>query len=206
MDMRTFTFLVDISISHPPSHADSTNSPDEVAPEATSSSTDTPPEQQEQSEPPLLAPPDESTEDTEDDVLPIGNDTEDGQEDQVDIGTIRLLTQSLADRMVRIILGRLTDADDDLDEQEADSRIRLRRVPPPGFSLADILRKSMTYHSEGQWSSSECAICLDKFAFYSRVFTTPCRHSFHPECIYEVVMHNMTSCPICRSSLADAHS
>jgi len=200
--MRTFTFLVDISISHPPpSHADSTDSPDEVAPETTSFSTDIPSEQPEQTED--VSPTIDAS--TEDDVLPTGNDAEDGQEDQVDIGTIRLLTQSLADRMVRIILGRLTDGDDDLDEEEADSRIRLRRVPPPGFSLSDILRKSMTYHSEGQWSSSECAICLDKFAFYSRVFTTPCRHSFHPECIYEVVMHNMTSCPICRSSLADAH-
>ena len=77
-----------------------------------------------------------------------------------------------------------------------------RGLPRPGFALRDLFRKSKTHHMpHAAHMDQDCAICLEPFALYSRVYHTRCQHVFHPECIYEVLMHDMTQCPTCRTSL-----
>lgn len=80
-----------------------------------------------------------------------------------------------------------------------------RRRPRPGFALRDLFRKSKTHHTpRAAHMSEDCAICLEPFALYSRVYHTRCQHVFHPECIFEVLMHDMTHCPVCRANLLRA--
>ena len=50
-----------------------------------------------------------------------------------------------------------------------------------------------------------CNICLEEIHFFNS-YTTPCRHSFHHECIYNWFVHNVRNhsnktCPVCRTNL-----
>jgi len=117
---------------------------------------------------------------------------DDPEHDDTDVDLLgRELMRVLADNMRRVRTERRNG--------------RRRRHPRPGFALRDLFRKSKTHHTPNAAHMTEdCAICLEPFALYSRVYHTRCQHVFHPECIFEVLMHDMTHCPVCRANLLRA--
>ena len=50
----------------------------------------------------------------------------------------------------------------------------------------------------------ECCICLDRlFKVDSEVSVTPCGHTFHKDCISNVIKGENKTCPICRQDLQE---
>ncbi|XP_073008481.1 RING-H2 finger protein ATL16-like [Typha latifolia] len=57
------------------------------------------------------------------------------------------------------------------------------------------------FTKEANFSSFECAICLNEFQEEERLRILPsCSHSFHTDCI-DIWLSNNTNCPICRQDI-----
>lgn len=50
-----------------------------------------------------------------------------------------------------------------------------------------------------------CGVCLTQFKKKEQGVILPCRHAFHPKCVYSWLLQHMT-CPLCRASMIESSS
>lgn len=120
---------------------------------------------------------------------------EEHQDDETVMSSVRAL--------LRRTISLLRREDELLEQQMVDTAIEDSLETYHGsLFVVDPDRKlgiPPTIKEEGQ--EETCQVCLDGMRVGDLVVALPCKHSFHPSCAEELVVHRHIACPLCRESI-----
>lgn len=121
-------------------------------------------------------------------------------------------TQSERERNAQLNIDQIQREIELLDHQDsdkiehyefADDESRITLYPN---LLKYIIKMSTKWQKTNELSTTECAVCLSRFANGKKVMELHCRpqiyHVFHQECIFDW-LSKTRSCPICRKDFAE---
>lgn len=85
--------------------------------------------------------------------------------------------------------------------RDIDQRRRRKRSRKRGMSGVVLPKKIPSIEC------GECSICMDEVPLGTEIYPIPCRHIFHPTCLYpwikrNRIKRNKLSCPNCREAVA----
>jgi len=86
---------------------------------------------------------------------------------------------------------------DAVSQQELQQMQDFKRIVPD----EELAKLQVVVFSELQTDEKSCSICLDEFLAESQLYTIPCKHLFHKECLTDWVAENY-KCPVCRGEIA----
>jgi hypothetical protein len=86
---------------------------------------------------------------------------------------------------------------DAVSQQELQQMQDFKRIVPD----EELAKLQVVAFSELQTDEKNCSICLDEFLAESQLYTIPCKHLFHKECLADWVAENY-KCPVCRGEIA----
>ena len=86
---------------------------------------------------------------------------------------------------------------DAVSQQELQQMQDFKRIIPD----EELAKLQVVAFSELQTDEKSCSICLDEFLAESQLYTIPCKHLFHKECLTDWVAENY-KCPVCRGEIA----
>jgi len=86
---------------------------------------------------------------------------------------------------------------DAVSQQELQQMQDFKRIVPD----EELAKLQVVAFSELQTDEKNCSICLDEFLAESQLYTIPCKHLFHKECLTDWVAENY-KCPVCRGEIA----
>jgi hypothetical protein len=89
------------------------------------------------------------------------------------------------------------DVGDAVSQQELQQMQDFKRVVPH----EELAKLQVVAFSELQTDEKSCSICLDEFVPESKLYTIPCKHLFHTDCLKDWVAENY-KCPVCRCEIA----
>jgi hypothetical protein len=86
---------------------------------------------------------------------------------------------------------------DAVSQQELQQMQDFKRIVPH----EELEKLQIVAFSELQTDEKSCSICLDEFVPESQLYTIPCKHLFHTDCLKDWVAENY-KCPVCRCEIA----
>jgi hypothetical protein len=86
---------------------------------------------------------------------------------------------------------------DAVSQQELQQMQDFKRIVPD----EELAKLQVVAFSDLQTDEKNCSICLDEFLAESQLYTIPCKHLFHKECLADWVAENY-KCPVCRGEIA----
>ena len=86
---------------------------------------------------------------------------------------------------------------DAVSQQELQQMQDFKRIVPE----EELAKLQVVAFSDLQTDEKNCSICLDEFLAESQLYTIPCKHLFHKECLTDWVAENY-KCPVCRGEIA----
>jgi hypothetical protein len=89
------------------------------------------------------------------------------------------------------------DIGDAVSQQELQQMQDFKRIVPH----EELAKLQVVAFSELQTDEKSCSICLDEFVPESQLYTIPCKHLFHTDCLKDWVAENY-KCPVCRCEIA----
>ena len=107
--------------------------------------------------------------------------------------------EAVAQRVLNImnVLIPPADAGDAVSQQELQQMQDFKRIVPD----EELAKLQVVAFSELQTDEKSCSICLDEFVPESQLYTIPCKHLFHTDCLKDWVAENY-KCPVCRCEIA----
>lgn len=86
---------------------------------------------------------------------------------------------------------------DAVSQEELQQMQDFKRIVPS----EELAKLQVVLFSELETDEKNCSICLDEFVSDSKLYTIPCKHLFHKDCLEDWVAENY-KCPVCRGEIA----
>jgi Ring finger domain len=102
--------------------------------------------------------------------------------------------------IMNVLIPQAAQADavgDAVSQQELQQMQDFKRIVPD----EELAKLQVVAFSDLQTDEKNCSICLDEFLAESQLYTIPCKHLFHKECLEDWVAENY-KCPVCRGEIA----